>query len=531
MDSITVQNIVFTEKDFELLNSSEYQETFATRVEAEIFGCEENSKKTAVCIRGFVYSYSQYKHSMDLESWLIQEFHKHPSVWESETDLLDSARDIIVSVKQRNNDRMELQQHLDKGMSQESWLAKKIEEGAQASGSISVSAYVSDIDQVLETATRDNWNAIHNLDGRINQTRNLDGFIAERHHADTFNIDAVTKGSKLRAEVLSPEPGQGYGKNSVDIVIKNENGKIIRRYQAKYGKDADATSELFEKGDYRGQQKLVPKGQGGGIRQKNTEVIEADGVSSTPLSKEEAKVLQEKAQREHEARQYKWDGVNRIEIAKHIGKQALLSACITASFHGVRILSRRVWNSLTGQKNQSTSADMQEFFCSSLKGAADVGLQTAVSGGLMVACRNGWLGNALKATPAGKIAQIAVIGMESAKAMYKYAKGEISGQEALDHCGRTSVVTVAGFYGAVEGTAIGAAWGTVLGPVGTVVGGFVGGVAGGIAGSTFGETVYEGSKAIVKTAVNVTRSVVSSTIDAVSNAANSMKNLFSSIFN
>ncbi|BCV39501.1 hypothetical protein [Shewanella algae] len=516
---------VFLEREFELINTQEYQESLANRVVRDVFGSKENSKCTAVTIRDFVNSYSQHKDSMALESWLIHEFRKHPGVWTSETDLQNSARDITANVEQRNVIQRDLQQHLNKGMSQESWLAKKIEEGTRASGAASISAYVSDIDLTLETATRDNWNVIHNFDGSINQSRNLDGFIAERHHADTFNIDAASKGSKLRAEVLSPEPGQAYSKNSVDIVIKDGNGKIVRRYQSKYGKDADTTSKLFDKGDYRGQQKLVPKGQSSSIEQKNTEVIEAEGVSSTPLSKEEAKALQEKAQLEHETKKYDWDSANRIEIAKCISKQALLSAGISACFHGVRILGRRIWNTLTGQENQSSNQDMQEFFNSSLKSGADVGLQTAVSGGLMVACRNGWLGETLKTTPAGKIAQIAVIGMESAKAMFKFAKNEISGHEAIDYCGRSGAITIASFCGASKGAALSAAFGSVIGPIGTVVGGFVGGVVGGIAGSTFGEAVYEGSKAIAKTGANFVKSVVGSVNNAAKNAVTSVANV------
>ena len=61
--------------------------------------------------------------------------------------------------------------------------------------------------------------------GAVNRIPNLDGFIAEQHHADTFNLDAAAKGSPLRAEVLGNQ-----GKNSVDIVIKDGRGHIVRRY-------------------------------------------------------------------------------------------------------------------------------------------------------------------------------------------------------------------------------------------------------------------------------------------------------------
>ena len=174
--------------------------------------------------------------------------------------------------------------------------------------------------------------------GAVNRISNLDGFIAEQHHADTFNLDAAAKGSPLRAEVLGSQ-----GRNSVDIVIRDGDGHIVRRYQSKYGQDAEATQHLFEKGDYRGQRKLVPSDQEGDIPQ-STDHIEADGVRSKPLTKDEAKRLQEKAQQEQEIRQYEWNDVNRIEIAKSIGKQALVGAALTSGFQGARILGRRVWN-------------------------------------------------------------------------------------------------------------------------------------------------------------------------------------------
>ncbi|MCS5854374.1 hypothetical protein LNO23_00245 [Klebsiella pneumoniae subsp. pneumoniae] len=60
----------------------------------------------------------------------------------------------------------------------------------------------------------------------MNQQLNLDGFIAEQHHADTFNLDAVAKGSEYRAEVLKPKSGGTYGKNSVDVVIRDGEGKL-----------------------------------------------------------------------------------------------------------------------------------------------------------------------------------------------------------------------------------------------------------------------------------------------------------------
>jgi hypothetical protein len=204
---------------------------------------------------------------------------------------------------------------------------------------------------------------ITNRSGDISQAYNLDGFLAEQHHVDTFNIEAAAKGSSFRAKVLTPEAGETFGKNSMDVGIYDDKGKLVRRYQVKYGKDAQSTQILFEKGDYRGQQKLVPAEQVDDLT-KATDRIEHDGVSSKPLTKAEAKALQEKAQQQQEqekaqqqqeAKQYEWNEVNRTQIAKNIGKSALISAGITAGFHGARIIGKRIWNALRGKENPPAS--------------------------------------------------------------------------------------------------------------------------------------------------------------------------------
>jgi len=321
--------------------------------------------------------------------------------------------------------------------------------------------------------------------------------------------------SDLRARVLEPKPGETYGKNSMDIGIYDGKGKLVDRTQVKYGADAEATAELLRKGDYRGQKALVPEGQGKDIK-GSIEILEKGGVKSKPLSKEAAKELQKQAQQKHEAKQYEWNDVKKIEIAKQIGKQALMCACITAGMQGSRILARRVWNSLTGKTNPSESEDLQEFFESSVKSAKHVGVQVAVSGGVVVAVKNGWLGKFLKKTPAELIANIVYVGLENAKILYKLSKGELSKEEALDAMGQTTTTTVAAIACATQGAVWGAEIGTIVfGPPGAFIGGFVGGVVGGIAGSSIGKAVYEGGKVMVKAAVNTLRSVVSSVGDGI----------------
>ncbi len=151
-------------------------------------------------------------------------------------------------------------------------------------------------------------------------------------------------------------------------------------------------------------------------------------------------------------------------------------------------------------KNQF-NYDLKEFFESSLKSSANVGVQVAVSGALVVAAKSGWI-KVLKNTPAGEIANIAYVAIENAKCLYKFAKGEMTATETLDAMGNTNASAIGGLYGAMQGAAYGLAFGGV--------GAFVGAVVGGIAGSSIGEAVYQGSKAIVKTATNIIKSTYES---------------------
>ena len=481
--------------------SEEQGEKQADAVAGDVFGSEDNAQKTGGIIKSFVYSYEQNKLAMPVGEWLVKEFGKYPALWKNDEEIKKTAHEVIDTIINLNKTKVELYAHLDAGKTKESFFARKIEEGAKAAGVVNVGEYAAGIDKALTESNNAMMDSVTRGDGHINMIPNLDGFIAEQHHVNTFNIDAAAKGSSLRAEVLRPEPGGLYTKNSLDIQIKDTvSGKVVKRYQAKYGADSEATKIAFEKGDYRGQRKLVAEGQAEDI-EGAVERIEADGISSKPLSKDAAKALQDDFQKEQTAREqklYEWSDVNKVAVCKQIGKQAVVAAVATVAFQGARILGRRVWNFLTGKENRPLSEDMQDYFESSIKSGSNVGIQTAVAGAVVVAVKNGWV-RVLQSTPAGMIANIVYVGMENAKVMYKVLKGELSPLEGLDALGNVTTTVIGSICGAGHGFSLGAAIGTAILPgIGTAVGGFIGAVAGGIAGSSIGSAIYEGGKMLVK---------------------------------
>ena len=68
-----------------------------------VFGNEENAEKTASLIGQFLVSYAQRQEEQTVEQWLSDEFRKFPAIWHSEEELAGTARDIVQSLQQAND--------------------------------------------------------------------------------------------------------------------------------------------------------------------------------------------------------------------------------------------------------------------------------------------------------------------------------------------------------------------------------------------------------------------------------------------
>lgn len=531
-DSLTVTATELTDTADALERLSEQEEQAADAIVAGMDIKESDYPKIQQTVHDFVSDYAHKTADTTDTQFLVKKFNNYPSLWRDQAEIEQTARDIVETVNTYVANRRELDAHIAQGKRRESWLAKKIEQGAAAAGAVQTGIYAQKIDTAIENANSAMARTIRNLDGSINNNPNLDGFIAEQHHASTFNIDAAVKEKNFSAEPL-----QSNGKNSVDVVVRDARGKIVRKYQSKYGKDAETTEGYFEDGDYRGQRKLVPEGQGDKIENTNEKIEFKDSksknpetIESKPLSKEEAKAKQAQAQREGKIDEYTWNDANKGAIAKKIGGKAALSAALAIGLQGARIVGRRIWNWARGQKNQSVEEDVKEFAESAIKSGASAGLTVATSGALTVAARSGWLGKLLMKTPAGHIAAAACVGIENVKTLYKFAKGELTGEEALDHAGRSTCSVIGGFALGAKGASVGAAVGSVLGPAGTVVGSIAGGIIGGIAGSTVGEAVFSAGKKVVSNVVDSVKAFAAGIADAARTVAAKAKNLISGLF-
>ena len=437
----------------------------------------------------FMESYLEHRDSTPVDEWLRTEMAENLPDRSAE-EIAQMSNEIITTLKVQEEKKASLEKAVANGRSKESWFASEMKSATSYMSAQETARYLQRLDGALTNANESLYRTLHTQAGVISQNPHLDGFIAEQYHAQTFNLNAEATGSPFRAKVLEPT-GNGYAKNSVDIVIVDEDGQIVRRYQSKYCKDAEATARAFEHGDYRGQQKLVPEGQEQDIAKKVTTVIEApDGTSSAPLSKERAQELQEEAQ------SGKWNDLNwneyktkdlAIGIGKQAGQAALMGAAIGVGFD----VAQKVWN---GEEIKG-----EELVETAVVSGADFGVKAAAAGALKVGAEKGIIKVIPKGTPAGTIANIAYVAVENVKVVGKMATGELTVKEGLEKMEQTTVATVAGIAASTKGAAIGAAVGSVLGPVGTVVGGFIGGTIGYMAGSKVGETIVKGVQKIRKT--------------------------------
>lgn len=483
---------------------------------------EEECKEFKPIVEDFVKSYSANP-AASVEEWLIPKMQEQLPEKKHE-EIVAMVEEIVVTIKVNEEKKASLEKAIASGRSKESWFASEAKKATSAMSTQEAAKYLANLDTALQQANESLYRTITTQAGTISQNPRLDGFIAEQYHAQTFNMNAEATGSPYRARVLEPN-GNGYAKNSVDIVIVDGEGKVIRRYQSKYCKDAKATEQAFEHGDYRGQQKLVPEGQQGDILKKSTTVLEApDGTTSNPLTKSRAEQMRDEAQSGN-WNDLNWNEYTTKDLAIGIGKQAGYAALQGAAIGVGFDVAQKLWN--------GESIDADDVVETAIVSGADFGVKAAAAGALKVGVEKEIITVIPKGTPAGTIANIAHVAIEDVKVLGKMASGELTMKEGVEKLEQTTVSTAAGLVAMGKGAAIGAAMGTVFGPVGTAVGGFIGGTVGYMAGSKVGEAVVkcaqkvrDGAKKVVKTVVSGVKSVASSVTSGVKSFCRGVASFF-----
>lgn len=474
---------------------------------------QEEAEKLSNIQREFLESYASSKDRMSVEEWLPQELQKQLPEKSSE-EIKEMSTGIISSLKVTEDMKVSQQKAISAGRSKESWFASTILQSTSQMSAQESARYLQNLDDAVKNANL----AMHETittkgSGYVTPSMNpnLDGFIAEQHHVNSFNMDAATKGSGLRAEVQPLKPGETYTKNGFDVIIKDATGKRIHQYQMKYGTTAEDTIRMIRSGNYNNQTLVVPEEQVVAVKEafpnKTVTSTIGDGdVASKPLTKQQAKELQEKAQ----TRQFMdsdWNDYVAKDIAIGVGKQTGYACLQGAAVGAGMAIATKVWN--------GEPIDGEEIVETAIVSGADFGVKTATAGALKAASEKGILKVIPKGTSVNIIANIAFVAIENAKVLGKVATGELTAKEGIDVMQQTTAACVAGIATAAKGAAIGATVGSVLGPAGAVFGGFIGGTVGYMAGSKVAQTVVKGAQKVRDKAVEIVKSSWSTVKSAV----------------
>lgn len=507
-----------------------HEETYPT---IEGFG-EEEAKAMRPIMQRFLDSYAQKPKDMTDEEWLRQRLAEELTE-KSEEEIREMAHEIVEGVEKCDKRLASINAACDSGKKKEEWFLETVQEAAIGVNVNAYGNYLANIDLALYEGNLLMDSTIRNAGSNaISQCYNLDGFIAEQAHVNSFNANAALENSEWCAEVKAPGPGQTYGKNSVDIkVVNNRTGETLR-YQCKFGKDAKATIAMLKRGNYNNQRFLVPTDQVNEVQKAFPGKTVTDHLGGTdevstrskPMTKEDVKKLQAKAQEKGRIQSQNWNAYNTRDLALHLGKNAALAGAVGATMVTGVYMAKKAFEGEEIKANEVVDI--------ALRTGADAGVKTAAAGALTVGVEKGMvpvLANVLKKTAkwaekGNVIAAIACVGIENVKIMMKVASGEISGSKGLDLMARTSTSMIAGLVagGFVGGLA------TLVCPImaipllSTTVGGLIGGMVGYAAGAKIGELVYDGAKAVV----NVGKKIVKGMVNGVKAGFKALGNVVSS---
>ena len=317
---------------------------------------------------------------------------------------------------------------------------------------------------------REEAKRLMNVDSDISQ-----GFLFEYIEATKFNIDAAVKGSNLKAEVTA---ASGDHHNAADILIK-EGKKVVKEVQAKSSDNAVDATGYFKNSKYDGMQKLTNPEHSNRVKELAENRASQDGI----YAKEYADTAKNATGKLHhdninsggtshseavEAAENASEYTNRMEIktfSKEIGVTAVNVAAASAVVSGIFSGVHNYREVMIG------NIDTNEAVKKTVKDSAKAGFRGGVTGaggaGIRIAASKVGVKTLAKSNVAMSVAAGTV---ETGVIIYKYAKGEISTEQAMELVGQNTVSTASGIFA-------GAAAGMVFGPAGAAVGSIIGYIA------------------------------------------------------
>lgn len=434
-----------------------------------------------------------------------------------ESEVIELTERIFIEFERIEINKKNIQKYNDNGLSSKQYMSSMESGYEQFISNKSNVEYLDSLNNVIEFSNESVINKIINKDGNINQNPNLDGFIAEYEHVNNFNIQSAVKGhGNIEAKVLEPEQGKTHAKNSMDVGIY-ENGKLVQRYQMKFGKTSEATIQMISAGDYSNQRLVVPDEQLDDIKKAfpNKSVIseiEYKSIKSKSLSKGEMKELQKKIQNgDLEIIEKNWSDINKKNLIISLSKNAAQASILGL---GLSFTSSIVSDLFNDEKT-----DVNEKVEKAIRSGATSGVNVAVTGALTVAIKNEVIQLLPKETSITTIANISHIAIENVKILFKIGTGELCINDGINKIGDNTISTLGGIASAFT---IGAWIGTLTltGPA-LITATVIGNTVAYNAGKNIISAVYKGVASVVRGVTNVVWNGVQSVASKIRSAAGS----------
>ncbi len=490
---------------------------------------EKEARTVRELFRKYLKSYKEKDASVSDKQWLEQLFITElPEITPEQAK--QDAEEITGAIAEYDSNLESVNAAASNGISKERWLADKLQESAVGMSVNEFGRRLEAWDAALYQKNAELADALQrSTDGHIKMSPNLDGNIAENMIANTAELSGVVQGKNIRVEVRDV-----FTSNSVDVRATDLTTGKYQNYQLKFGKDAKATIDLIERGNYNNQRIIVPSEQleevqahfrAKGSDKTISDHIEAFGVEGKSFTKEDMKTLQNSAQQDGLMPTMDYSHYQTKDLAMSIGKNAGVMALQSAAVSTGLTAAQKI---MSGEE-----VDTDELVEIAIKTGADTTIKTVTAGTLQVAIRKGIISFIPKATPAGIIANIACVGIENVKILSKIASGEMSMTKGLDCMGRVTTSMVGGLWGAAKGAAIGAQLGMMVPIIGaplSVATGFIGGMVGYFGGSKIGDAIYSAGKKVAGAAKSIAKSAWNGVKSAAKSVGSALKSFGRKIF-
>lgn len=173
-------------------NQNEVEVVYVDEVFAPQLSVEQIKELTQIQLK-ITKSYLANKDKIELHSWLNSELSDYlPG--KSQEEIAQISDDLISSVKRYEDSKKSLYQAKEQRCDTETWFVR---ESRKATAQMSVEQtknFLFSVDNAITKSNEALYNTVYNQNGQVSMNPNLDGFIAEQYHVNTFNEAASLNG-------------------------------------------------------------------------------------------------------------------------------------------------------------------------------------------------------------------------------------------------------------------------------------------------------------------------------------------------